>query len=600
MPRRKQVRADVPLAGAEVPFRRALFRPSPLLMVRRFLFWNAQLLRLIAVNLGEKVLFRGTVQKRARRLREMLQRLGPTAIKFGQQLSQRADVLDPSYCAELEKLLDNVPPFPCEQALAILEAAYRRPIAEVFRRFDSEPIGSASLACVYQAELINGDKVAVKIRRPGVGEIMVADLTVMSIQARFLEVLGVVRSGVATSFTIELKRMLSEELDFQVEARYTELFRKEAERCEFVTAPRLYHEFCTDVILVSEFVSGAFLREFMAALGNNGNGDLEKLLARGYEPKKIANRLLYVFFWEVFESNFFHADPHPANIIIKPDNTIVMIDFGSCGTVSGKFRRNLMDFYDLLLKEDLNGVCRRMLAISEPLPPINTDLCLEELLNLVRNWFFALRSEHSKWQDKCSGSMFLRMISLCGRYGITSRPEAVRFFRANFLYDTMIYRLNPDLDGPKQFKKYFRRYAKRARQRVQRALLARAYGPMSVDYVNLERTHKVSSALVERISDYLDAPKFTYSEGVGKVAYVFSISLKSAINLFVVTLVWTGARLGYALVHRSGAADEVQLTHCLRWVLNSEVYHFTVLLVLVVVVRKLLIRLDSFDVHHDE
>ncbi len=599
MPRRQQVRADAYYMGAGREYRRAVFRPSPALMVRRFVFWNLQVLRLGVVNLFEKLLLRSTVQTRARRLREMLQRLGATAIKFGRQLSQRADVLDPAYCAELANLLDSVPPFPTAEALAILEATYRRPVSEVFRRLDPVPIGSASLSCVYQAELLDGTKVAVKIRRPGVGDVMMADLAVMSLQARFMEAIGAVRPGVATSFTIELRRMLSEELDFLVEARYTELFREEAERCKYVTAPRLFPELCSQEILVSEFVAGAFLQEFLAAVANNGNGggELEKLLARGYNLKKVAKRLLYVFFWEVFESNFFHADPHPANIIVKPDNTLVMIDFGSCGTVSRKFRRNLLDFYDLLLKEDLNGVCRKMLATAEPLPAIDTDRCMEELLNLVRNWFFAMKSKNSPWQEKCSGAMFLRMISLCGRFGITSRPESVRFFRANFLYDAMIYRLYPRLDGAKEFKRYFRSAAKRSRKRVHRAFFRRLLGPRDEDLLNLERFKEVSTQVFDRIQDYVDTPKFSYAEGVGKVAYVVSLLIKTSINLFVLTLLMGAGRLFY-LLGQGGtlASGNLQLMRCLDWVLQSEAYHFTVLVMLVVVVRKLVIRLDTFEV----
>jgi ubiquinone biosynthesis protein len=598
MPRRKQigVRSSTPENG-EMQFRRVILKASFSLMVKRFVFWNVQLFRLLILNGMDKLRFRGSTQTRARRLRETLQTLGPTAIKFGQQLSQRADVLDPAYCTELGRLLDNVPPFPLEQAVKVLEETYHRPLSEVFRRFDPKPIGSASISCVYQAELISGETVAVKIRRPGIVEIMVADLSVMSLEARFMEALGIVRPGVATSFTAELKRMLVEELDFGVEARFTELFRKESKKNGRVSAPRLYPDLCTEQILVSEFVSGAFLVELLAAVSKehngNGNGELAALQARGYDVTEISKNLLYVFFWEVFESNFFHADPHPANIIVKPDNTLIMIDFGSCGTVSNKFRRNLMDFYSLLEKEDLNGMCRKMLTISEPLPPIDTDRCMEELLNLIRTWFFALRSKNSKWQEKCSGAMFLQMISLCGRYGISSKPESVRFFRANFLYDSMIYRLHPQLNGPKQFQKYFESFAKRTRKRVRRAMLQRMLGPKKMDYVTMEGAWETGTQMIDRIRDYLEVPKFSYSEGVGKLAYTCSLSLKTAINLFFLTVLFSGGRMVYLLAHRDSGAE--LLLRCLIWTAKSGLFHFVVLFVLIIVVRKLLIRLDSID-----
>ena len=164
--------------------------------------------------LGDKIRQRDTIMIRAVRLRETFARISGTFIKFGQQAAVRADSLPYATCEELTKLLDKVAPFPTEQAIAAIERVTGRPLAETFQQFDPEPIGSASIACVYQAVLHNGDEVAVKVRRPGIGDLFVADFRVLGWLFGMMEVLTLVRPGFTEIILEEVRSTLMKELDF--------------------------------------------------------------------------------------------------------------------------------------------------------------------------------------------------------------------------------------------------------------------------------------------------------------------------------------------------------------------------------------------------
>lgn len=599
IPRRRQV-ASSNRSGRQVVPRKPELNVNASLpsMMRRMMVWNLQLVLLLVGIFFDWIRVRGSPKSRAVRIRRMLQNLGPTAIKIGQQLSIRADVLPQAYCEELAKLLDRVPPFSTDKAIEIIEKSAGMSLEQIFRTFDPVPIGSASISCVFQAELHDGDKVAVKVRRPGIAKMLVTDLKALGILSRIFELLGIIRPGVASSFTLELRRMLLEELDFRTEARYTEIFRRDARNCRYVTAPRLIHELCSDQVLVSEFIAGAFLGEFLTAIQEGDQQALQRFSLRGYDPKIISKRLLRVFFWEIFESDFFHADPHPANIIVRPDNTFVIIDFGSSGSISKKFGHNLMQFYSHLSIGDLNGMCRSILATAEPLPPVEVDKLLDDLLHVVRGWYLAVQSKHSTWEEKCTGGLFMRMIVILGDYGITSRTDAVRFFRASFLYDSIIYRLNPRVDGIKEFKKWYADYAEKRQEHFKKQLLKRIAGPTDIDYLEFEKAISVSRELIDRVQSFLEFPSFSFAGQVGKVAYMLSLLINTVISLFVMILGLTIGRMLFLFLFGAWSGGEGMTLQALMWAVQNPATHIAILLLFVITIRKMTLRLDRVEIEN--
>jgi ubiquinone biosynthesis protein len=192
-------------------------------------------------NLWDKLRGRDSLERRAARLRMGLEKIGGTFVKFGQQVAMRIDLVPWAYCVELAKMLDKMPPFSREEALAAIERNTGKPWDEIFAVFDPEPIGSASIACVYQAVLKDGSRVAVKIRRPGIGELFMADFRVLDWIMNLVEFLTIVRPGFTRNLRREFQETLLEELDFTKEARFQEIFRRTSKKSgkKFFTAPKV-------------------------------------------------------------------------------------------------------------------------------------------------------------------------------------------------------------------------------------------------------------------------------------------------------------------------------------------------------------------------
>ena len=237
MPRRK-VTHSIGDAHVALPMaRRVHFKAGIIRPIRRLFVWLWGLVRFYFGNLIDLVLGRASVERRAIRLRRVFEDAGPTR-KATQQLSMRADMLPYAYCTELAKMLDQAPAFPSDQAIAIIERNLGKPLADVFEAFDPQPIGAASLACVYQAQLRTGDRVAVKVRRPGIGPLIAADLRAMDWLLIVAETLTVIPPGVTRRFREDFQTILFNEMNFRTEARYTDLFRRRAaKRKKGVTAP---------------------------------------------------------------------------------------------------------------------------------------------------------------------------------------------------------------------------------------------------------------------------------------------------------------------------------------------------------------------------
>src|SRR5687767_3514782 len=178
--------------------------------------------------LWDLLLRRDSPGRRAVRLRLLLQKAGGTFVKIGQQLAMRLDLLPPEYCNELSKMLDRMPAFPLEEALATIARTTGKPWHDVFAVFDPEPVGSASIACVYQATLKDGTKVAVKIRRPGIAQVFMADLRVLDWLLGLAEFLSIVRPGFTAGLRHALRETLLQELDFRKEAHFQDIFRRNA------------------------------------------------------------------------------------------------------------------------------------------------------------------------------------------------------------------------------------------------------------------------------------------------------------------------------------------------------------------------------------
>lgn len=602
MPRRERVASDETKSfghNFKVSQTQGRTRGAKLSLLRAFgrlLVWSRYGALLLIRVVLLKISRRENSARRATALRETLEKMGPTAIKVGQQLSVRADILPYAYCRELSKMLDTVPPFEFSQAVALIEGDLGCPLGQVFATIDPKPIGSASLSCVYQAVLQNGDKVAVKVKRPGIDAIVTADLKAVCWLCITAEWMGLVRPGLTRNFREELTRMLTEELDFVLEARYTEIFRNESKKNKYISAPDVYMGLCGENIIVTEFISGVFLIEILTALDQDDYATLEDFRLRGYDLVKLSKRMMRVFHWEVYETHFFHADPHPANLIVRPNNTLVMIDFGSCGSVSSAMKRKFMQFNRDMVRGDVHAMAQTTISIFEPLPAIDPESFTHALANIYRSLLIANECSNATWEEKCAGGMWMSVIGVCRDFNIPMNLDTIRIFRATFMYDSMIYRLNPKLDPRDEYIRYEQRYNRQCRDRVVNSLFRRGGGPLAADFARLIENVALGDRIVTRLQKFIDTPSYTFGYSVNKVAYFFSTMTKAAIRMIQVLVLITLVSIAGTYV--SSPSDEdvtVNFTDLLIQVVSDPIFISIGLLYLLQTLHKVMFRIDDID-----
>ncbi|WP_020538886.1 ABC1 kinase family protein [Lewinella cohaerens] len=290
---------------------------------------------------------------RYERIRLVCEELGTTFIKFAQIASNRPDLLPDELITELAKLQDQVPPVALEEIYATLEQEFSRPWQEMVEYFDPQPLASASMAQVHRARLVGGREVVLKVQRPGIREVVAADITILN------QLVGIIESYFPALLVYqpsELVKMfeqsITEELSFRREAanllHFQQMFRDHSK----VLIPAVYRELSTDKVLCMEYVSGYKIT------------DLDQLSQFNITGEELALRGIGLYFEQVFEHGFFHADPHPGNIFVLEDGRIAFLDYGMVGTVSDRdkllFAQLLLAIYD----QDVQGLKKAILKFS--------------------------------------------------------------------------------------------------------------------------------------------------------------------------------------------------------------------------------------------
>jgi len=267
--------------------------------------------------------------------------LGPTFIKIGQFLSSRTDLLPKEYIEALTELQDSLPLLPFEDIKKTIEFELRKPVDKVFKSINPESIASASIGQVHKAELLNGLSVIVKVQRPDLNTVFYRDLSILRYLAVYFErytKLGKGREWI--QIIDEIEKTLFEEIDFIQEGKNADHLRKNLKYEERIYIPRIFWQYTTKKLIVIEFVPGVKIT------------DLESLKQKNLNPKELAVTLVNAYFKQFFEDGFYHADPHPGNIVVKDDMTIVFYDFGMVGRINKSIRNELASILLSIVKND--------------------------------------------------------------------------------------------------------------------------------------------------------------------------------------------------------------------------------------------------------
>ena len=263
------------------------------------------------------------------KLRAILEDLGPTYVKLGQIMSLHSDVLPQRYCDELMKLTSEVTPMPFGEVEEVINRSYREDWHNIFSSIEKETLGSASIAQVHRARLLDGTDVIVKVERKGIYDIMARDIGLLKRAVNLLPPVGGFKNVVDLEMVLdELWATAQEEMDFLKEAANMEEFTRNQQGIRYIRCPKLYHEYTTSRVLVMEYIGGCPV------------DDRKSLQAEGYDLGEIGRKLVNNYVKQVMDDGFFHADPHPGNVKVM-DGKIVWIDMGMMGRLSNR-DRNLM------------------------------------------------------------------------------------------------------------------------------------------------------------------------------------------------------------------------------------------------------------------
>ena len=370
---------------------------------------------------------------RGERLRLALEELGPIFVKFGQALSTRRDLLPVDIADELTKLQDRVPPFDSARAVAAVEAAFGRPLADIFASFEHVPLAAASIAQVHGAVLKGGEDVVVKILRPGMRGIVERDLAVLEYLAaladqyweegRRLRPIEVVR---------EYRQTILDELDLLREAGNAAQLRRNFEGSKLLYVPLIYWDYCRINVLVMERIHGIIVSR------------MDELRARGTNIARLAENGVQIFFTQVFRHNFFHADMHPGNIFVQVDDPenprYAAVDFGIVGTLQPRDQHYLAENFLAFFNRDYARVAALHVESGWVPPGTRVDE-LESAIRTVCEPIF-----HKPLKDISFAQVLLRLFETARRFNMEIQPQLILLQKTLLNIEGLGRELYPELD----------------------------------------------------------------------------------------------------------------------------------------------------------
>lgn len=362
------------------------------------------------------------------RLRQTIEKLGPTYIKLGQILSLREDLLPRRITYELRNLQTKVPPITYEEAKQVVESEFNVPLRHIFKEFSPKPVGAASLAQAHIAYLRNGQKVVVKVQRPGIIPIMTNDLRLMQRLAWIMQRIPYIRDFQPQKLIQEFSDYTMKELDFNQEGKHADIFRENFKDHDDVILPKIYWEYTTQKILTLEFIEGI------------KPDDAEKLRKLGINGPHVAALGARVVIKQLFIDGFFHGDPHPGNIFIVGKDRFCMIDLGMVGQFTPRTMNAMFLFYYYLIIRDFPTASKYMVGLTETTH--NSDIAgfRAEVEEIGKQWISAGFKNYSL------GKLILNSMNMGARYKLYFNKDIMLAVKAIVTIEAVGFILDPKMD----------------------------------------------------------------------------------------------------------------------------------------------------------
>ncbi len=362
------------------------------------------------------------------RIRRALEEMGPTFIKLGQILATRVDLFPPDWIAEFEKLQDQVPPLPFEHLQAQLEEDLGAPVDKVFAEFNREALAAASIAQVHRARLFSGEQVIVKIRRPGITGIVEADLRLLERLARVVESeVKEMRRYRPVEIVHQFASSLRREMDLENEARNAERMAGNFAGNPWIVVPVMYWEWCCERLNVQEYIDGIPARKLQLAE------------AAGLNRKILARRGCDAVLKMILIDGFFHADPHPGNLIFLPGNRIAFIDFGMVGRLSESRRYQIVDLLAAVIDRDARTAVNVLLDWAGEVQ-VDVDALLIDV-DIFIDTYHGLPLKQLK-----IANILTDLTALMRSYTLVLPPDLALLFKSLLTLDGMGRQVDPDFD----------------------------------------------------------------------------------------------------------------------------------------------------------
>lgn len=405
------------------------------------------------------------------KMRLVCEELGPTFVKFGQILSNRPDLVPLELTIELEKLHDNVPPMAENVAKTIVETELNDTVENLFAWFEPTPFASASIAQVHRVTLHSGKRVALKIQREGIHEVIAEDIKAMYRIAEILESrMPTLKSFDPVGLIENFEDSILKEIDFINESiniqRFYNNLKNDNSLNQFAEAPKVYPSFTTKKVLAMEFISGIKINQ------------IDELVSSNVETKVIARRLVESYFKQVFEYGFFHADPHPGNLLVLPNNHICYLDFGMMGSMLPRDISIFGKLFIAITNKDVKNIIKTLQQLSNNIPISNMRALEFDINEFVEKYYVR------EFQENEMSTILLDLKDIIIAHGLRVPTYFFLFARSLVTLEGVISKLDPELEQLEIVKPYLR------------ASVTKKYNPLKMG-------KKVVNSIVE-ITDYME------------------------------------------------------------------------------------------------
>lgn len=494
--------------------------------------------------------------------RKVLEKLGTTFIKLGQLLSVHPDFIPDEFCEELRKLQDNVPGFSSsefQKVEQIILAELGKPVSEIFSSFSESPIASASVAQVHEASLKNGKKVAVKVQRPDVKDQIQQDLRILHWLSHFMEKYWkACRPFRPKKLVDEFSEWTQRELDFRNEAKSMTFVKNNFKENQTIVIPKVFWELTTKRVLTMSFLEGSKLY------------DEAGLIKLAINKKELAINGARIMFEQTLIHGFFHADPHPGNILAMRNNRLGFMDFGIVGILSPNVRKKMLMVLNHLLNQDFYRTADHILELAVTSELSNVQEYREKLYVIFRSWYGSTLAQNSLSQ------IFFKGLTHGVHYNVFFPPDLVLFSKALVTTESVGTLLYPRFDMSEHLKPFIEEAAK---SQLSPVTSIKKFVENSIEYGSIiENLPLYANIFLKKLVEPEQKVKINMEEFLGMKNEIHRINKMRTLGVIIASLILSSA----IILHLEGS----------KYILGFSLglFQMVIALVLAVIVAMLMIN----------